>query len=266
VWRDAVKETAKLRMQGVVTDATKRVTSAFTYGAWSDQPEPPWWRGRRSRPRRTPIDRDAIIDAAIRILDDEGVDALTVRRLATELQTGPATLYWHISGKDELGELVYDRIMGAVRLPEPDPGNWQAQLKEVVRDSYRVLSAHNDAVKLSLGRVSVGPNMLRIVEWTMTLLRQAGVPDAVAGYFGDLLGRYIDVSVLEEAATATLGGQEVTPEEAATMLGEYFASLPVSRFPNLVAMADVMFELGPDERFDLGLDVLIRGFEAYATA
>lgn len=263
--RSAVKETAKLRMQDVVTDATKKVASAITESTRGEQPEPPWWRGRRPRPQRTPIDREAIIDAAIRILDRDGVDALTVRRLATELGTGPATLYWHISGKDELGEVVYDRIMGAVDLPEPDPGAWRAQLKDVVRDCYHVLLSHNDAVRLSLGRIPLGPNMLRIMEWTFAVVRQTGVPDEVAVYFGDLIGRYIDASVLEEAATATLGGKEVDADEAAAMIGSYLRSLPVSQFPNLTGMAGAMFELGPDERFDLGLDILVRGLEAYVT-
>src|SRR5581483_5119125 len=69
--------------------------------------EPPWWRPAKSGTRtKQPLSRDAIIDAAIKVLDAEGVDALTIRRLADELGTGPATLYWHIKGKDELGELV----------------------------------------------------------------------------------------------------------------------------------------------------------------
>src|SRR5437762_10968375 len=89
----------------------------------SDGPvEPPWWRPvKASGRRRQPLSRQAIVEAAVRILDAEGADALTVRRLADELNTGPATLYWHIGSKDELGELVYDHVMAEVELPEPDP-------------------------------------------------------------------------------------------------------------------------------------------------
>src|SRR5215471_21083860 len=106
----------------------------------SDQLEPPWWHPPKQRARRrAPLSRDAIVDAALGILDADGVDALTIRRLGQELGTGAATLYWHISGKDELGELVYDRIMGEVDLPRPDAGPWQEQIKTLVRDCYQVM-------------------------------------------------------------------------------------------------------------------------------
>ena len=92
--------------------------------------EPPWWRQPRRRGRnRPPLSRDAIVDAALAILDADGVDALTIRRLGQELGTGSATLYWHIAGKDELCELVYDRIMGEIELPDPEPSRWQEQIR-----------------------------------------------------------------------------------------------------------------------------------------
>jgi len=262
----AVKEAAKLKVQGAVADATKKVAGAIVdqIDGSADPLEPPWWRttrGRRTKAAKEPISRDAIIDAAIRVLHDEGVDALTIRRLATDLDTGPATLYWHISGKEELGELVYDRIMGEVTLPPADPDRWQEQIADVVRDCYRVLRGHNDAVRLSLGRVPLGPNMLQIMEWLLGITLAAGVPAPVAVYFGDLVGRYVDASVLELSASPA-AGHDLSDDEARAMVVQYFASLPPSRFPALTAMAGPMFELGDDERFDLGLDILLRGLEA----
>src|SRR5687768_16002187 len=182
--KDAVKNTAKLAVQDVVTDATTKIAGVIIDR--TKQPEPPWWRGPKGRGGRVaPISRDAIVEAAIRILDAEGVDALTIRRLATELDTGPATLYWHIAGKEELGELVYDRLMGEVVLPDPDPARWEEQIKAIARQGYQVMLAHNDAVKLSIGRIPMGPNMLRIMEWTLGLLLGAGIREDIASYFGD---------------------------------------------------------------------------------
>jgi len=221
-----------------------------------DPVEPPWWRPRTTGRRRQPLSRDAIVEAAIKILDAEGVDALTVRRLADELGTGPATLYWHVNGKEELGELVYDRIMGDIELPEPDPSRWQEQLKQLARDAYRVLRSHNDAARLSLGRVPVGPNMLGVMEWSLGLLLAAGVSPPVASYIGDLVGRYIDASVLEDTTGPT-------DETAVAMLRDYFTNLPVERFPNLAAAASAMFEPDDQDRFELGLDILMRGIETY---
>ena len=160
--------------------------------------EPPWWRQPKTQGRRRPpLSRDAIVDAALAILDAEGVDALTIRRLGEKLGTGSASLYWHIAGKDELCELVYDRIMGEIELPALDPARWSDQLKQLARQAYRAMLSHNDAVRLSIGRPPAGPNTLRIVEWMLALMRGAGIPDEPAAQFGNILGRFLDASVLE---------------------------------------------------------------------
>lgn len=222
--------------------------------------EPPWWRPAKSGTRtKQPLSRDAIIDAAIKVLDAEGVDALTIRRLADELGTGPATLYWHIKGKDELGELVYDRIMADLELPEPDPSRWQEQLKDVARQLYGILRSHNDAARLSLGRVPVGPNMLAVMDWSMGLLIAAGIDKPVAAYIGDLVGRYLDASALDQPP---VDGDE--RDDMFAMLQGYFSGLPVERFPHLTALGAEMFEMDDEERFELGLEILMRGVETYA--
>ena len=234
-----------------------------TEGA-SESLEPPWWRQPRRRGRnRPPLSRDAIVDAALAILDTDGVDALTIRRLGQELDTGSATLYWHIAGKDELCELVYDRIMGEIELADPEPSRWQDQLKDIARQAYRAMLSHNDAVRLSIGRPPAGPNTLRIVEWMLAVLRGAGIPDEAAAYFGNTLGRFLDASVLE--ASMALGARNVEPgaEETGDMMREYWARLPADRFPNLTAVADVTFEADTDTLFEFGLDLLVRGLAAY---
>jgi AcrR family transcriptional regulator len=212
--------------------------------------EPPWWRPNRPSRRRSPLSREQVVEAALRVVDADGVDALTVRRLGEELNTGSATLYWYISGKDELGELVYDHVMGAIDLPEPDPERWQEQLKDMGRQAYRLLVRHNDLVRLSLGRIPVGPNMLRVMEWSLALLRAAGIPDRAAAYAGDIFGRYLDASVLEVTSS---GGP---PPE---LVGEYFLSLPAAAFPTMAALRNEMLVGDDDSRFEFGLDLFVRG-------
>jgi AcrR family transcriptional regulator len=228
----------------------------------SDELEPPWWRQpKRPARRRPPLSRDAIVDAAIEILDADGVDALTIRRLGQELGTGAATLYWHIAGKDELCERVYDRIMGEIELPEPDPARWEDQLKDLARQAYRAMLSHNDAVRLSVGRPPAGPNTLRIVEWMLKVMRGAGIADQPAVQFGNILGRYLDASVLEAAMSARAGNDATG--DAAQMLRAYWAALPANEFPNLTALADTTVADDADALFEFGLDLLMRGLAAY---
>jgi AcrR family transcriptional regulator len=216
---------------------------------------------QRAARRRAPLSRDAIVDAAIEILDADGVDALTIRRLGQELGTGAATLYWHIAGKDELCERVYDRIMGEIELPEPDPARWEDQLKDLARQAYRAMLSHNDAVRLSVGRPPAGPNTLRIVEWMLKVMRGAGIADQPAVQFGNILGRYLDASVLEAAMSARAGNDATG--DAAQMLRAYWAALPANEFPNLTALADTTVADDADALFEFGLDLLMRGLAAY---
>jgi AcrR family transcriptional regulator len=92
-----------------------------------DIPPPPWQRlpDRSSRRRREPISREAIVKAAIDLLDREGLPALSMRRLGDELGAGAASLYWHVGSKDGLLDLVLDEIIGEQQVPDPDPARWQ---------------------------------------------------------------------------------------------------------------------------------------------
>ena len=240
-----------------MTASSEKPIAEGDAGRATSRVQPPWWRPPKPPRRRQPLSRQAIVEAAVKVLVADGVDALTVRRLGEELGTGSATLYWHIGSKDELAELVYDHVMGDIVLPPPDPGRWQEQMKDLARQAYRVMLRHNDLVRLSLGRLPVGPNMLRVMEWSLDLLRRAGIPDQAAAYAGDIVGRYIDASVLEVTSQGGPGVEAV---------GTYFRGLPADQFPNMVALSGAMFAGDDDDRFEFGLDLLVRGLEAYASS
>jgi len=98
-------------------------------------PDPPWWRkrGEPARAGRKPLTRDAIVDAALTLLEREGLQGVSMRKLAQELDAGAASLYWHVGDKEELLSLMLDRIVGESEVIEPDPENWQEQVKEMLR-------------------------------------------------------------------------------------------------------------------------------------
>src|SRR4029450_13359083 len=100
---------------------------------------------------------DAIVEAALGLLEREGLQGVSMRKLAQELGTGAASLYWHVGDKEELLSLLLDRIVGESELPEPDPEHWQEQVKEMGRATRRLMKSHRDAAQLSMGRIPSGP-------------------------------------------------------------------------------------------------------------
>lgn len=227
-------------------------------------PEPPWKATGPQRPPRAPLTREAIVDAALRVLEREGADGLSMRRVAEELGAGTASLYWHVANKDELINLVVDRVASEVELPPPDPTRWQQQLKDWVLQARRAFQRYPGVAGLTLGRIPVGPNLVRWTEWLLALLRGAGIPDHIAAYAGDLGGLYLGATSYEESLPPpSPTGQDLTLDQLVAMYRSYFESLPPDQFPNIHATLDELFSGGPDERFELGLDVIIRGLASY---
>jgi AcrR family transcriptional regulator len=186
-----------------------------------------------------------------------------MRRVAEELGAAPSALYWHVRNKDQLLQLVLDRVVGEIELPPRDPENWQEQLKALAREMRRVLTSHRDIARVTIGAIPAGPNILLVVEWMHALLREAGLPDRTVALFGDLAGLYVGAYAFEESlGLASPTGEDLPPEQVLAMLEDYWASLPKERFPHTLALVDRLFEGGPDERFEFGLDVLVRGLES----
>jgi AcrR family transcriptional regulator len=229
-------------------------------------PEPPWRPAPRRRPDRAPLSREAVVDAAFKVLAAGDAAGLSMRRVAQELGVSVSSLYWHVANKDALIDLLIDRVASQVPLPAPDPGRWQEQIREWVLEVRRVFRHHPGVAALTLGRIPVGPHLVRWTEWTLALLRGGGVPDTIAAYAGDLLGLYLGATDYEAvlAPPQSPTGEPLSDEKLVAMLRGYFESLPPDQFPNLHAVMDQLFEGGPDERFELGLDVILRGLASYA--
>ena len=239
-----------------------------------DIPSPPWQRTpeRPSRRRRDPISRDAIVSAAIDLLDREGLAALSMRKLADELGAGAASLYWHVGSKDGLLDLVMDEIIGEGNVPDPDPERWQEQLKQVARDQRAASLRHPWIVRVSIGRIPMGPNALRYSERILAILRAGGLPPrlAVQGYLlliATVNGFTIDETGVDDSAPAAGAPAPRDPDslqETADMARDYIASLPATQFPNMTALADEFALADPDERFDLLIDIFVDGLSRRA--
>jgi AcrR family transcriptional regulator len=225
-------------------------------------PAPPWRTARKTAAApRQPLSAELVLSTALRIVDTEGLDALSMRRVAQELGTGPASLYAYVSSKEDLLEQLVDRVVGEVPLPEVDPDRWVEQLKQLHRDSRRAFRRHGDLLRAAQGTIPLGPNSLRVSDVTLGLLRSGGVPDRYAAWALDQLAQFVVADVVEGAAHQTRGGD---PAVYFTQLRDYFAALPADRFPNLVQMADALVEGDGDARFEFGLNLLVDGLAALA--
>lgn len=226
-------------------------------------PPPPWQRRPRdTRGRRAPLDREQIVETALAILDRDGLNELSMRKIADELETGAASLYWHVGSKDELLDLVFDRVIGELHLPAPDPDRWAEQLKDVARAMRDVIARHRDIVRVSMGRFPLGPNALRFTERVLAILRAGGLSDELAVSGSYLLTVVVNGFMLEEAPAE--GHQP--DADFLQAVSEYFASLPEDRFPNLVAVAGAYTRDDADERFELLVDLFVEGLVARALA
>jgi AcrR family transcriptional regulator len=239
-----------------------------------DIPPPPWQRApdRPSRRRRDPISKDAIVTAAIGLLDREGLAALSMRRLAEELGTGAASLYWHVGSKDGLLDLVLDQVIGEQEVPDPDPKRWREQIKEVARTQRAASLRHPWVVRVSIGRIPMGPNALRYSERILAILRAGGLPPhlAVQGYLlliATINGFTIDETGVDDgpaAADSPLPIDAADLQQVADMARDYIASLPAGAFPNMTALAGEFAFSDPDERFELLMDIFVDGLSRRA--
>jgi AcrR family transcriptional regulator len=202
---------------------------------------------------RERLTRQRVVDAALVVMDSEGLDAVTMRRVAREVGVEAMSLYNHVRDKDDLLQGVCERIMASYEFPD-DGGDWIERAKAGARAWRRVLQAHPDLVRLfaeTHGPAPSSPESLRPTEFALTLFRQAGLSERDTIQAFHAFGGYIQGFVMME------GGSIKERHE------EHFAGqIPADAFPTLAAVSHYWAECDPDEQFEFGLDLLIRGLLA----
>ncbi len=185
-----------------------------------------------------------------------------MRKLAEELGVGAGALYWHVTNREQLVQLVFDRVIGELPMPEPAAAAWREQIKQAARDEREMMRRHPGIAQLSFGRIPVGPNAVRYMEWHLSILRSGGLSDRVAALAGDIIYLYIGAFSFEECVGMAVPGDDASARDFIGELRDYFASLPADRFPNMSELAVALTTGGRDERFEFGLDVLLDGLVA----
>lgn len=196
------------------------------------------------------LDRAEIIRVAIELLDRDGFDAFSMRKLAAALNMKSPSLYWHVRSKDELFDLLIDAVWGKCPLPTDSDANWDERLATLALDLRQVLLAHPAVARLLPGRTPLGPNGLRFADHIVGTLRRAGFDNRLASYGYLLLIFYVVGFATQELA---FGKGEDNPTRLRE-ISAYLRSLPENQYPDLVAVADEL--VGPPgltDRFQLGL-------------
>jgi AcrR family transcriptional regulator len=196
------------------------------------------------------------VAAAIEVLDEGGVAGLSMRRVAEHLGTGAASLYAHVSGKEELLELVYDALVGQVQLAEPDPATWREQLRRIMTDFHDVLVSHTDAALAGLGRIPTSPQTMAAAEVLAGIMRAGGLCPKVVALGLDQLVLYVSATAFEDGLFR-LGMDEEEVLRYYAGIHAFYAALPANRYPVLASIAPDVTGHDDVERFNFGLDVLI---------
>ncbi|MFB6892577.1 TetR/AcrR family transcriptional regulator [Kitasatospora sp. NPDC056327] len=232
------------------------MTSAAPRSGWPEH----WQDTAKSAPRRQPLSRERIVEAALRVVDAEGMDALSMRRVGQELGTGAASLYAHVGSKEELVELVLDLAYAGIELEPVDPARWQEQVKDLLRRSRAALLSHRDLARAAVvANVPVTPHAMDIAEAMLAMLRAGGLDEQTAAYGVDLLGLYTTATAFEASSRGGADTQEFTDRIRA-----YFATVPADRYPMITSTAVALTRNVGDERFEFGLDILVAGLARQA--
>jgi TetR/AcrR family tetracycline transcriptional repressor len=220
----------------------------------AEVPAPPWAARRSRRARRAarpPLDRDQIVTAALRIVDDEGVEALSLRRLADALGVTPMSIYWHVRDKAELLELVGQSVLAEIEIP-PATGDWRQQLTDLHRAMLAGLLKHPNALDVLIGRARYGAAGVTMFERLLTILLGAGLSPEAAFDAYMILYEYL----LGFAAVANRTPEFRDMQQQGVL---YLLSLSADRFPSIARVAPVIGSRSLEEQFEMGLAALIDG-------
>jgi AcrR family transcriptional regulator len=207
---------------------------------------------RRSRPAKAPLNREAIVSTALDILERDGLAGLSLRRVATALDTGAASLYVYLKNLNELHALMLDQALAEVRPLKGRGCFWRDSLKALLLSYRRVLLKRRGLAHLAMSTIATGPNSLRIWELLLRHLRDGGAEDANAALGVDLLTLYVTAIVAEQDNWRTSGHGVGRVRKAISAVSE-------KQFPLLFALKDAMLSVDSNGRLHWALDILIDG-------
>lgn len=211
-------------------------------------------RSRRERPAKPALTRDGIIATAVEIMGAEGLQKVTMRRLAQELDTGPASLYVYVRNTAELHAAVLDELLGTVEAP-PAEGAWRERLEGVLTSYTGVLFEHPGLAQSALVARPSGNHYLNLVEGLLALLDEGGVPPGQAAWGVDLLLQHATATAAEHAVQ----NRAVHARDDWDALTRALHNASGDTHPHIAALAGRLVSGEPEARLSWGFQLLING-------
>ena len=237
---------------------------AFTDGSPSLTPSARH-RSTRDRPARAPLSQYAVVDAALAILRSDGLEAVTMRRVAAVLDTGAMSLYVYVSGRKGLLQAMLDRVAATVELEAPDPSRWRAQLHSLLARMHEALVAHPGIAAMTLADPPTTDAVLLLTENLLGILLAGGLDPQDAAWACDLFVGLVMAAAREDDVRRPRGRSDGAsrPKHVDTLY-KTFARLPPDRFPLIAAHAAQMVAGDGDERLRFATDAVLDGMLARA--
>ncbi|WP_018683775.1 TetR/AcrR family transcriptional regulator [Actinokineospora enzanensis] len=211
-------------------------------------------RSRRERPAKAALSKDAILDKTVEIMFREGLGKVTMRRLAQELDTGPASLYVYVRNVADLHAALLDELLGRID-DEPAAGDWRARLEALLVRCTTILFEHPELARSAISTRPSGEHYLTLIERLLTLLDEGGVPPGQAAWGVDMLLQFVTATAAEQSTRDESGRAERDWDELTLALH----GVSPDRHPRVAALAPDLISGTPQERLTWGLRAVLNG-------
>lgn len=216
---------------------------------------------KRTTRRKTPLSTEEVLKAAVRLADDIGLEAFSMRTLAEALNVKVMSLYNHISSKEHVLDGMVELVVSEIDLPSQGH-DWRSAMRQRARSAHAVLMKHPWATMLFVSRLHIGPNMLRYVDATIGCLRSAGFSYPMADHAWTALDAFVYGFTLQKL------NFPLNPGDYAPAAEKFLPLIPVEHFPYLNGMSQEVIAGRHDglHHLDLGLELLLDGLERMRSA
>jgi AcrR family transcriptional regulator len=205
--------------------------------------------------RRTPLNRDRVLEAGVVLAHAEGIGAMSMRRLGRELGVEAMSLYNHVRNKDDLLDGMLDRVAGEIELPDGDP-DWRHHARRRAISAHTMLMRHPWAAALWTARLSLGPARMRYMDSALRSLREAGFSPGLL----DRTYHTIENHIVGHALQAL--GFPLDQDEMAAVGESFLRAFPSADYPDLAAHIRHHLEHPAEgDEFEFGLDLILDGLE-----